>query len=110
MALNYKILNDIEKQFGESFYLLDSNKFSNNYDEFVGEFRKYYPKTNVGYSYKTNYTPKLCKIIDQKGAYAEVVSTMEYDLAIKIGVKPKNIIVIGPYKKKHALEKSLLNA
>lgn len=109
MALNYKILNDIEKQFGESFYLLDSNKFSNNYDEFVGEFRKYYPKTNVGYSYKTNYTPKLCKIIDQKGAYAEVVSTMEYDLAIKIGVKPKNIIVNGPYKNKEALEKFLLN-
>ncbi len=109
MSLNYNILNNIEKQFGESFYILDSNKFSNNFDEFLGEFTKIYPKTNIGYSYKTNYTPKLCKIIDQKGAYAEVVSTMEYDLALKIGVEHKNIIVNGPYKNKEALEKFLLN-
>jgi|SaaInlStandDraft_4_1057021.scaffolds.fasta_scaffold04054_2 diaminopimelate decarboxylase len=109
MSLNYNVLNNMEKQFGESFYILDSNKFSDNFDEFLGEFAKIYPKTNIGYSYKTNYTPKLCKIIDQKGAYAEVVSTMEYDLAIKIGVEPKNIIVNGPYKNKEALEKFLLN-
>ncbi len=109
MSLNYNVINNIEKQFGESFYLLDSKKFSENFDEFLGEFTKIYTKTNIGYSYKTNYTPKLCKIIDQKGAYAEVVSTMEYDLAIKIGVNPKNIIVNGPYKNKDALEIFLLN-
>ncbi len=109
MSLDYNVLHNIEKQFGESFYILDSKKFSANFNEFLGEFTKIYPKTNIGYSYKTNYTPKLCRIIDQKGAYAEVVSTMEYDLAIKIGVNPKNIIVNGPYKNKEALKKFLLN-
>lgn len=109
MSLNYNVLNNMEKQFGDSFYILDSKKFTDNFDEFLGKFTKIYPKTNIGYSYKTNYTPKLCKIIDQKGAYAEVVSTMEYDLALKIGVEPKNIIVNGPYKNKVALEKFLLN-
>lgn len=109
MSLNFEILKNIESEFGESFYLLDSNKFSNNFDEFLGEFKKIYSKVNIGYSYKTNYTPKLCKIIDKKGAFAEVVSEMEYDLAIKIGVEPKNIIVNGPYKNKKALEKFLLN-
>lgn len=109
MALNYSILENIEKKFGESFYLLDSNKFADNYDEFLGEFEKFYPKTNIGYSYKTNYTPKLCKIVNEKGGYAEVVSTMEYDLAIRLGVNSKNIIVNGPYKNKKALEKFLLN-
>jgi diaminopimelate decarboxylase len=109
MALDYEILKKMEEQFGESFYILDSKKFSDNFDEFLDEFTKIYPKTNIGYSYKTNYTPKLCKIIDTKGAYAEVVSTMEYDLALKIGVSPKNIIVNGPYKNKQALKKFLLN-
>lgn len=109
MALDYDIIRNMEKQFGESFYLLDSEKFSKNYTDFLGEFRKHYPKTNIGYSYKTNYTPKLCKIVDKKGGFAEVVSTMEYDLAIKVGVSPKNIIVNGPYKNKKALEKFLLN-
>ena len=109
MALDYNILKNMEEQFGESYYILNSKKFSDNFDEFLGEFKKFYPKTNIGYSYKTNYTPKLCKIIDSKSAYAEVVSTMEYDLALKIGVNPKNIIVNGPYKNKEALEKFLLN-
>lgn len=109
MILNYNILKSMEELFGESFYLLDSDVFSRNYDEFLSEFKKYYPKTNIGYSYKTNYIPKLCEIVDKKGGYAEVVSTMEYDLAIKVGVDPKNILVNGPYKNKKALEKFLLN-
>ncbi len=109
MELDYKLLNGIDKEYGESFYLLDSKQFSDNFDEFIGAFRSIYPKVNVGYSYKTNYTPKLCKIIDEKGAYAEVVSEMEYDLACKIKVEHKNIIVNGPYKNKKALSKFLLN-
>ena len=32
------------------------------------------------------------------GAYAEVVSRLEYDLALKIGVEPAKIIFNGPFK------------
>ena len=108
MPLNNKVLESMSESFGDAFYLLDSSKFSNNFDEFLSEFTAIYPKTNIGYSYKTNYTPKLCKLVDEKGGYAEVVSEMEYDLAIKIGVDPKMIIVNGPYKTKKALEKFVL--
>ncbi|MBA5248984.1 MAG: decarboxylase [Gammaproteobacteria bacterium] len=106
--MNYKILNDMSCHFGDAFYLLDSNKFGRNFDEFLSAFKDIYPKTNIGYSYKTNYTPKLCQWVDKKGGYAEVVSEMEYDLAIKIGVDAKMIIVNGPYKNKGALERFLL--
>lgn len=109
MNLDYNKINKIKEEFGESFYILDSSKFSNNFDEFLSEFKSIYSKVNIGYSYKTNYTPKLCKIINEKGAFAEVVSEMEYDLAIKIGVEPKNIIVNGPYKNEKCLSKFLLN-
>ena len=98
MDLNYKILNTLCRKYGDSFYLLDYDRFAKNYDEFLKAFTKFYPKTILAYSYKTNYTPKLCKIINEKGGFAEVVSEMEYDLAIKIGVNPQNIIVNGPYK------------
>ena len=108
MPLNNKVLESMSESFGDAFYLLDSSKFSNNFDEFLSEFTAIYPKTNIGYSYKTNYTPKLCKLVNEKGGYAEVVSEMEYDLAIKIGVDPKMIIVNGPYKTKKALEKFVL--
>jgi diaminopimelate decarboxylase len=93
---------------GDSYYLLDTKKFEENFDEFLEAYRSIYPKTYIGYSYKTNYTPRLCSIVDKKGGYAEVVSEMEYDLAIRIGVLPENIIVNGPYKNKNSLEKFLL--
>jgi diaminopimelate decarboxylase len=109
MSLNYEILDNMSGCLGDAFYLLDSEKFGQNFDEFLSVFTAIYPKTNIGYSYKTNYTPKLCKIINQKGGYAEVVSEMEYDLAIKVGIDPKMVIVNGPYKTKQALEKFLLD-
>jgi diaminopimelate decarboxylase len=108
VSLNYEILDNMSGCLGDAFYLLDSKKFSQNFDEFLSVFSVIYPKTNIGYSYKTNYTPKLCKLVNDKGGYAEVVSEMEYDLAIKIGIDPKMIIVNGPYKTEQALEKFLL--
>ncbi|MFC2128927.1 decarboxylase [Bacteroidota bacterium] len=108
MSLNWKILDELSSHYGESFYLLDSRKFEQNYDDFLDAFRKLYTNTFIGYSYKTNYIPKLCSIIDEKGGYAEVVSEMEYDLAIKIGVAPNKIIVNGPSKSKSSLSKYLL--
>jgi diaminopimelate decarboxylase len=108
MELNWNVLNKLNEDFGDSFYLLDSNKFVKNYDEFLGEFQKIYPNTVIAYSYKTNYLPHLCSIVNKKGGFAEVVSKMEYDLAIKIGVIPSNIIVNGPLKTKEHLEYFLL--
>lgn len=107
MELSYQFLEEIEKTYGESFYLLDTEQFKSNFREFLGEFRKIYPKTFIGYSYKTNYTPRVCEIILDEGGYAEVVSEMEFDLALKVGVNPEMIIVNGPYKNKKALTKFL---
>lgn len=109
MQIDFKLIDKLRNIHGDSFYLLDSERFARNYDEFLGAFRDIYAKAYIAYSYKTNYIPKLCSIIDRKGGYAEVVSEMEYDLAIKLGVYPENIIVNGPYKNKQALEKFLLN-
>jgi diaminopimelate decarboxylase len=109
MNLNYQLLEELSKLYGDSFYLLSTKQFTDNYDALLEAFRSYYPNTAIAYSYKTNYTPRLCLLVDQKGGYAEVVSEMEYDLAIKIGVDPQRIIVNGPYKERRALEKYLLS-
>ena len=109
MDLSYKVLSDIEHQLGDSWYLLDLEKFKKNYCEFKNAFVRIYPDTLISYSYKTNYIPSLCKIINEEGGYAEVVSEMEYDLAVKLGVDPLTIIVNGPYKPERALEKFLLS-
>lgn len=88
----------IKEKVGDSFYALDSRQFRSNFVELKNAFEKYYPKFNIAYSYKTNYIPKLCKIINELGGYAEVVSEMELKLALKVGVNPNKIIWNGPIK------------
>lgn len=109
MELNFKVLKNIENKIGDSFYILDIEKFEQNYQNFLAVFRSIYPSTKIAYSYKTNYIPIICKTVNKNGGYAEVVSEMEYDLAIQVGVEFQNIIVNGPVKPKRALEKFFLN-
>jgi diaminopimelate decarboxylase len=108
MSLCWHTLHSLEKEYGDSFFILDSRQFENNYKEFRQVFRSIYPNTNLGYSYKTNYIPQLCQAVHAMGGYAEVVSQMEYDLAIAIGVSPQRIIFNGPLKYQEEIEKALL--
>lgn len=106
--LSYELLDKISMEYGDSFYLIDSGTVENNYHDMIGAFRAVYPKTRIAYSYKTNYTPRLCKLIDTLGGDAEVVSEMEMWLAGHIGVQPSRIYYNGPYKKYLYVEEALL--
>ena len=106
--MNRELLNELRGNFGDAFYLLDSKQFRKNYSELKDAFQRRYPNFNIAYSYKTNYTPKLCKIVNELGGYAEVVSEMEMELALRIGVKPENIIWNGPVKNPAESERFLL--
>lgn len=108
VCFNSEQLKKLKEQFGEAFYVLDSKQFRTNFTELKGTFASIYPNFNIAYSYKTNYTPKLCKIVNELGGYAEVVSEMEAELALRIGVEPENIIWNGPIKNPVVLEEFLL--
>lgn len=108
MDFTYDMLDNLSNTYGESFYLLDTARFEKNYDEFIKVFRDIYPKSFIAYSYKTNYIPKLCLLVNRKGGYAEVVSEMEFDLAIKLGVSSQKIIYNGPYKSERSVKKCLV--
>lgn len=92
------VINEITKKFGSPFYLFDKIAFVRNYKIFEGCMRHEYDKYNVSYSYKTNYTPYICKLVQEMGGYAEVVSDMEYYFAKKIGYKDNKIVYNGPFK------------
>jgi len=105
---SWDVLRALETAHGESFYILDLDRFRANYLEFRDAFRKRYRATELAYSYKTNYTPSLGRAVDELGGYAEVVSAMEYDLAIMLGVVPERIILNGPYKPYNQLAAALM--
>jgi diaminopimelate decarboxylase len=109
MNFDYKTIKGITRDAFDSFYFLDIEQFNLNYSRLLNSFRKFYKNTHIAYSYKTNYIPDLCKIIDANGGYAEVVSEMEYKLAKSIGVSDYNIYYNGPYKSKSSMESLLVN-
>ena len=108
MILNKQVVNELRKEYGDAFYLLDSEQYRNNFLELRDTFRNIYPNFNIAYSYKTNYTPKFCKIVNELGGYAEVVSEMELEIALRVGVKPNRIIWNGPIKNPKKLEEFLV--
>lgn len=108
MQLSWVDFDQLEQEYGESFFIVNICQFKQNYTEFIQAFRSIYAHTNLGYSYKTNYLPKLCQTAAELGGYAEVVSQMEYDLAIAIGVPPDRIIFNGPLKHQADLEAAIL--
>lgn len=106
--MNEKIIREAVEAGGGACYILDSEQFKKNYQELKQAFAQYYPNVNLAYSYKTNYTPALCRIVNEFGGCAEVVSDMEMEIALRVGVKPENIIWNGPYKNMQKVEELLL--
>lgn len=89
---------DLTAKFGSPLYIFDEKRFLNNYMHLTNAYRGIYPKFNIAYSYKTNYTPYICQKVKELGGYAEVVSSMEYWLAKQIGYENDKIIFNGPVK------------
>lgn len=109
MQLTPQLLEALGAAHGDAFYLLDSARFRDNFLELLAAFTRIYPNTRIAYSYKTNYTPLLCRLVDRLGGSAEVVSEMEYALATRLGVRGKDIYCNGPYKQERFLREALLN-
>jgi len=111
--LSVDIVNKIIKEFGSPCYVFDQMEFTDNYHHLLSTMRSFYSKYNIAYSYKTNYTPYVCKCVKELGGMAEVVSDMEYDLAKKLGYENSNIIYNGPYKgealEEHAIKHGIIN-
>lgn len=102
---DFNYLNRLSYKYGTPYYLMDGDVYLHNLTSIREAFVSKYPKLVVGYSFKTNYVPALCKIAKEAGCYAEVVSEMEYDLAKKIGFK--GVIFNGPIKRDFILWKAL---
>jgi len=101
------------KEYGSPLYVFHDAAFIENYEHLCKAMREYYPNYNPGYSYKTNYTPHICKLVKRLGGYAEVVSDMELWVALQCGYENSKIIYNGPCKGKmleeHLLKGGILN-
>ena len=63
MVIDKKLLEELQKKYGDTFYILDTEQFNSNYFNLENALKKYYSNSHISYSYKTNYIPRLCDII-----------------------------------------------
>lgn len=98
MINNKSLISKLVEKYGSPLYLFDKTEFIKNYNYFIDCMSSEYDKYQLAYSYKTNYTPYICKIVKELGGYAEVVSDMEYYFAKTIGYEDDHIIYNGPFK------------
>lgn len=106
--LDKNTIQKICEEVGTSVYIFNQDEFEQNYRALEQTFRNIYQNYHVCYSYKTNYTPEICKCVKNLGGYAEVVSDMEYELALKLNYTANKIVFNGPVKGKY-LQQHLLN-
>ncbi len=102
-------VDDLIDQYGSPLYIFSEREIRRSMEEIKRAFGVRYHKTQMAWSYKTNYLDAVCRIFHQEGSWAEVVSGFEYDKAIRNGVKGENIIFNGPGKSASDLEKAARN-
>ncbi len=89
---------DLIEKYGSPLFVYSERKIKEKYRELMDVFSLRYPRVQHAWSYKTNYLQAICRLFHHLGSWAEVVSSMEYAMAKKLGTPPSRIIVNGPYK------------
>lgn len=94
--MNEERLLDYSPQ--NAFFVFDRDCFENNISNIKRSFSNVGVPLDIGYSFKTNFTPYICKTARRLGCKAEVVSPFEYSLARRYGFTPDEIIYNGVCK------------
>lgn len=102
-------VSELAGEYGSPLFVLSVRELKRKYRELDRTFRTRYPDFQLAYSYKTNYLKSVCSILHQEGAWAEVVSGFEYDIAADLGVPGGQIIFNGPYKTRGELKRAFEN-
>ncbi len=95
------------EKFGTPLYILDESQLRKQASFFINAFRKYLPKSEFFYAFKSNDLPYLINVLKDEGFNADVGSLFELQLAIKLNFK--NIIFTSPGKSIEELELAIAN-
>ncbi len=98
MVYDAKLIEKYCNIWGSPLYIFDENAFIKNYKRFEQSLKSIYKNYRVSYSYKTNYSPYICRLVHKMGGYAEVVSDMELTIARNVGYDNNQIVYNGPCK------------
>ncbi len=89
---------DLIRDYGTPLFVVRFDVLRTRYKRLLACFRRRHRRTVIAYSYKTNYLPGICQKLHDFGAWAEIVSGFEFEIAKSLNIDGQKIIVNGPYK------------
>ncbi len=98
---------ELVEKYGSPLFVFSEKVIRAKHAELIQAFSRRYPKVQHAWSYKTNYLKGICRTMHCLGSWAEVVSAMEYEMALNNGVAPARIVFNGPYKPYDILKRAL---
>lgn len=96
--LNSQELLSLVDKYGTPIYVIDESELENKQTELDNVFSILPVPVKVAYPYKANSIKNVLEYMHKRGRWAEVASEIELNLALMVGVEPKNIILNAPYK------------
>ena len=96
------------KELNTPCFIFDVKELDRSIRGYFNSLKANFKNTIVGYSVKTNSTPYCLVKAKECGAYAEVVSYDEYELATLCGYTPDRIIYNGPMKSKETFLRNII--
>ncbi len=107
LAINNLDVRDMVEEFGSPLYIYDETTVREMCREFVGNFRRYYPTTDIEYSTKAFSNPAMLKIIEDEGLHIDVVTGGELAFAIASGFPVEKINFHGNNKTREELHEAV---
>jgi diaminopimelate decarboxylase len=99
-------VSELVQRYGSPLFVLAEREIRERVRELSRELERRFSDSTVAWSYKTNYLDAVCSIMHSEGAWAEVVSGMELEKALRLGVPGHEIIFNGPGKSAADLERA----
>lgn len=107
LALHGVDLVELCEKYDTPLFVFDESTLIEGFEKFREAFENIYSKVMICYSVKTNNNLAICKIFQERGAYAEVSSELDLHIALKAGFRGDKILFDGPFKPKRALQRAL---
>jgi diaminopimelate decarboxylase len=94
------LYQELVERYGSPLFVYDGSTLTRS----LRELREaLHPDMEVFYSLKANPNISLCALLTAHGARAEVSSLVELETAQRVGVRPQDIIFLGPGKSRQEL-------
>lgn len=91
-------VEELVEEYGSPVFVYSQRTMEDRIREVTDALERRWPKVQMAWSYKTCYLDAVCKVYHREGAWAEVVSRMEYEKARRNGIPRSQIVFNGPRK------------